>query len=147
MDTRKLRAVNTYVKFLVFGVGLVFAVAMFVYETNELKHQTFHNSQRITRLDASTYKRFIHLQSTMETLRVNQEAFLTKITKNQEDIKETYDRMSSSLSHFVYRVDADNRTDKEAFVRLQRDSAAARSALEATLLGVITERGTHEKNN
>lgn len=98
-----------YLKIILFLITLVFSIGVFVYNTYSIQQETNRNSLSIKSLQIDYYKRYVKQEDQLESLRSSQSSLITEIKNNKQLIISNNNAIYSSLSHFVDRVDSDNR--------------------------------------
>lgn len=98
-----------YIKIIVFLITLVFSIGVFVYNTYSIQKEANGNSQLIKNLQVDYYKRYVKQEDQIESLRSSQSSLITDIKNNKQLIISNNNKIYSSLSHFVDRVDSDKR--------------------------------------
>lgn len=98
-----------YLKIILFLITLVFSIGVFVYNTYSIQQETNRNSVLIKSLQIDYYKRYVKQEDQLESLRSSQSSLITDIKNNKQLIISNNNAIYSSLSHFVDRVDNDNR--------------------------------------
>ena len=98
-----------YLKIIVFLITLVFSIGVFVYNTYNIQKETNINAQLIKTLQVDYYKRYVKQEDQIESLRSSQSSLITDIKNNKQLIISNNNKIYSSLSHFVDRVDSDKR--------------------------------------
>lgn len=98
-----------YIKIIISLITLIFSTGVFVYNTYSIQKETNRNAQLIKNLQVDYYKRYVKQEDQIESLRTSQSSLTTDIKNNKQLIINNNNKIYSSLSHFVDRVDSDKR--------------------------------------